>query len=248
MTTEYIDDCLDLLESPVVDNSIESWQYKKHKPQSQSDLDSVGSPIQIDIQHSDVYINPSKSYLLVKGKLVRNDNNNPFAENDEIALVNNAMMYLFSEIRYEINGDKVERIAHPGQTSSMLCYLSKPDDFSTSSALKMCWSKDTTNNASSAEFTITALPAAGTNYAPSKSPTYNQGFAARKALLTSANPRGSFSFSIPFEHIFGFGSYNKVIYGMKHSLVLTRSTSSNLAIHRAANVADGKINLTHISW
>jgi hypothetical protein len=137
MTTEYIDDCLDLLESPVVDNSIESLQYRKYTPQSQADLDSVGSPIQIDIQSSDVYINPSKSYLLIKGKLVRNDNDNPFAENDEIALVNNAMMYLFSEIRYEINGDKVERIAHPGQTSSILCYLSKPDDFSTGSTLKM---------------------------------------------------------------------------------------------------------------
>jgi len=239
---------LDLLESRLVDNSIESWQYRKYAPPSQADLDSVGSPIQIDIQSSDVYINPSKSYLLIKGKLVRNDNDNPFAENDEIALVNNAMMYLFSEIRYEINGDKVERIAHPGQTSSMLCYLSKPDDFSTSSALKMCWSKDTSNNADSKKYApVTAVQAAA-GFTPSESGTYNQGFATRKGLLTSSNPRGNFSFSIPFEHIFGFGSYNKVIYGMKHSLVLTRSTSSNLAIHRAANVADGKINLTHISW
>ena len=250
MTTEYIDDCLDLLESPVVDNSIESWQYRKYTPQSQADLDSVGSPIQIDIQSSDVYINPSKSYLLIKGKLVRNDDNTPFAENDEIALVNNAMMYLFSEIRYEINGVIVERISHPGQASSMLCYLSKPDDFSTSSALKMCWSKDTTNNADSKKYApvtqAQAQNAAG--FTPSDSATYNQGFATRKGLLTSVNPRGSFSFSIPFDHIFGFGSYNKVIYGTSHSLVLTRSTSSNLAIHRAANVGDGKINLTHIYW
>ena len=84
MTAEYIDDSFDLLESPKVDNSIESCQYRKYKPQSQADLDSVGSPIQNDINSSDVYINPSKSYLLIKGKLVRGDNNNEFAENDEI--------------------------------------------------------------------------------------------------------------------------------------------------------------------
>ena len=91
MTAEYIDDSLDLLESPTVDNSIESWQYRKHAPQSQADLDNVGHSIEIEIQSSDVYINPSKNYLLITGKLVRNDNNDPFAENDEIALVNNAI-------------------------------------------------------------------------------------------------------------------------------------------------------------
>ena len=249
MTAEYIDDSLDLLESPVADNSIESCQYRKYKPQSQADLDSVGSPIQIDINSSDVYINPSKSYLLIKGKLVRNDDNTPFAENDEITLVNNAMMYLFSDIRYEINGVAVERIAHPGQASSMLCYLSKPDDFSTSSALKMCWSKDTTNHADSKKYAPVTAAQATAGFTPSESGTYNQGFATRKGLLTSSNPRGHFSFSIPFEHIFGFGSYNKVIYGTSHSLVLTRNSSNpNLAIHKAANVADGKIHLTYISW
>jgi len=249
MTTEYIDDSLNLLESPVVDNSIEFYQYRKYKSQSPADLDSVGSPIQIDIQSSDVYINPSKSYLLIRGKLVRNDDNTPFAENDEITLVNNAMMYLFSEIRYEINGTIVETIAHPGQASSMLCYLSKPDDFSTSSALKMCWSKDTTNNADSKKYEPVTAAQAAAGFTLSESATYNQGFATRKGLLTSANPRGYFSFSIPFEHIFGFGSYNKVIYGTSHSLVLTRNSSNpNLAIHRAGNVVDGKINLTYISW
>ena len=158
------------------------------------------------------------------------------------------MMYLFSEIRYAINGVDVERISHPGQATSMLCYLSKPDDFSTSSALKMCWSKDTTNNAVSKKYAPVTQAQAAAGFTPSDSATYNQGFATRKDLLTSANPRGSFTFSIPFDHIFGFGSYNKVIYGMKHALVLTRNTSNNLAIHRAGNVADGKINLTHIYW
>ena len=64
----------------------------------------------------------------------------------------------------------------------------------------------------------------------------------------SANPRGSFSFVMPFEHIFGFAEYDKVIYGVKHTLTLTRNISDNLCIHRANGVADGKIKLTNITW
>ena len=64
----------------------------------------------------------------------------------------------------------------------------------------------------------------------------------------SAEPRGSFSFIIPFDHIFGFGDYNKVIYNVKHSLSLTRNAVDNEAIHHANGVADGKINLTEITW
>ena len=83
-----------------------------------------------------------------------------------------------------------------------------------------------------------AAPAAG--YTPTKRTTYNQGFAARRALIMSANPRGSFSFVIPFDHIFGFSKYDKVIYGVKHSLTLTRNSSDDLCIHWAQNVEDEK--------
>jgi hypothetical protein len=60
--------------------------------------------------------------------------------------------------------------------------------------------------------------------------------------------RGSFSFLIPFDHIFGFGSYSKVVYNIKHSLKFTRSSNNNQAIHRANGVPDGKIKLTSITW
>ena len=157
------------------------------------------------------------------------------------------MMYLFSEVSYRVGGTEMERITNPGQATSMLGYLSQPDDYNTSSALKSCWSKDTTVHANSNEFSPSvAAPAAG--YTPSKNPQYNQGFATRRGLLMSADPRGSFSFIIPFDHMFGFADYNKVIHNVKHSLTLTRHSTDNLAIHKANGVADGKINLTNITW
>ncbi len=248
MTTyQTIDDSLNILEPIKIDESIESLQFHDYTPQSQQNLDVSGSTIKIDINASDTYVNTSKSYLVIKGKLIRSDNNLPYAANAEISLVNNAMMYLFSEIKYTIGDTIMERISDPGQTTSMIGYLSQPDDYSTSAGLKSCWSKDTTNNANSIEFgESVAAPAAG--YIPTKSNVYNQGFAARKGLLMSADPRGSFSFVVPFDHIFGFGDYNKVIYGVKHSLTLTRKTSDNTAIHRANGVPDGKISLNNITW
>src|SRR6266536_1182891 len=245
-TYESIDESLNILEPIKIDDSIESWQYHDYTPQSQQNLDFIGSAIQININASDIYLNPSKSYIFFKGKLVRT-NNNLFDANDEITLVNNAMMYLFSEIKYTIGGTIMERITYPGQATSILGYLSQPDDYSTSAVLKSCWSKDTSIRATSVEFAAAgAAPAVG--YTPTKNPEYNQGFTIRKGLLMSADPRGSFSFVIPFDHIFGFGQYDKVIYGVKHSLTLTRMTSDNLAIHRANGVPNGKINLTNITW
>src|SRR6266516_7953829 len=72
--------------------------------------------------------------------------------------------------------------------------------------------------------------------------------AARRAFLMDADPRGSFSFLIPFEHVFGFTSYNKVICNMKHLLELVRYSMDNEAKHRGNGTPDGKINLTGITW
>src|SRR5206468_9245623 len=109
MTTATINNSLDILELINYDNSIESFNYIDYTPQSQSNLDQRGTPIQIDIHASDNYLIPSKSYLVIKGQLVRNNNNNPFGADDQITLVNNAMMYLFSEVSYRVGGTEMER-------------------------------------------------------------------------------------------------------------------------------------------
>jgi hypothetical protein len=246
-TVSEIHDSLMILQPIEADNSIESYQYIDYTPQSQDNLDTHGKEIHIDINASDTYLNISESYLVIKGQLVRDDNENPYAAEAEVTLVNNAMMYLFNQIKYTIGGKIMEQIANPGQITSMFAYLTQPDDYNSSAGLKSCWCKDTTNNADSKEFVASvAAPAAG--YIPAKNPNYNQGFAARRSLLMSATPRGSFTFVIPFDHMFGFAGYNKVIYNIKHSLSLTRAASDNLAIHRANGVAAGKIKISNITW
>ena len=116
----------------------------------------------------------------------------------------------------------------------MLGLLKYPDDFSKSKGLNQLWYKDTTNTAVLAD---------------------NVGFKIRHDyIITKSQPRGSFSFRIPLKHIFGFcKDYDKVVYGLKHNLTLTRN-DDNEAIYRGANNAAGnpfvagKIVLSKISW
>ena len=116
-----------------------------------------------------------------KDNYERRVNNNAYAADDEITLINNAMIYLFSGVKYELGCTTIETINYPGQTTSMIGYLTYPDDFSTSPGLSLCSSKDTNDSANSARYAVSAaVPAAG--YIPEDNPTCNQGFATRKVL------------------------------------------------------------------
>ena len=114
-----------------------------------------------------------------------------------------------------------------GQSTSMFGMLTYPDDFSKSSGLNQLWYKDTGTAAAIAT---------------------NAGFAGRQGyIIKSPNPKGTFSFSVPLKHIFGFTEdYNKIVYGFKHVITLNRKDDNN-AIFRAAAVDAGKINLTKCS-
>ena len=77
----------------------------------------------------------------------------------------------------------------------------------------------------------------------------NVGWNVRKLyIIDNSNPKGSFSFKNPLKNIFGFcEDYDKVVYGLKHALTLTRNYDND-AIFRDARVDAGKIMLSKISW
>ena len=112
----------------------------------------------------------------------------------------------------------------------MLGLLKYPDDFSKSKGLSQLWYKDTTDAA--------VLDGANTNV----------GFKIRhEYIIKSPDPRGTFSFRIPLKHIFGFcEDYDKVVYGLKHTLTLTRNEDNDAIFRAVATV--GQITLSKISW
>ena len=220
------------------DDSIDKYEDVEYEPVAGTNLNSSGADIRLAIETQDIFTHPSESFLIIEGELKKHDNNR-YADDDPIALTNNGIMHLFKRIRYNLSGQEIENIMNVGQATMMLGLLKYPDDFSKSKGLNQLWYKDTTN----------------TVIMDNTNVNFNAGFKIRHDyVITNSRPRGSFSFRIPLKHIFGFcGDYDKVVYGLKHNLTLTRN-DDNEAIYRGGvagaggALAAGKIVLSKISW
>ena len=215
------------------DDSIDKYEDIAYEPVAGTNLNSSGADIRLTIETQDIFTHPSESFLIIEGELKKTDNH-VYGNNDPISLTNNGIMHLFIRIRYDFSGQEIENIMNVGQATTMLGLLKYPDDFSKSKGLNQLWYKDTTDTASLVN---------------------NSGFKIRHDyIITNSQPKGSFSFKIPLKHIFGFcGDYDKVVYGLKHNLTLTRN-NDNDAIYRGANNAAGnpfdppKVELSKIPW
>ena len=219
---------LHIQEKPEIDDSIKEYEYVEYQPISGSQLNTSGQ-ITITIENTDDFFYPRHSWLLLEGNLVKNVNDAVYQDNDAISLTNNALMYLFTNIRYSLSGIEIESVNHPGFASTMLSFVKYSNDFAKGAGLAQCWYPDTSTAATLAD---------------------NTGFAARQSyIIRKPNPKGSFSFAIPLEHILGVcEDYDKVVYGVRHTLTLVRATDDNDAIFRADAVDAGKVKLTKISW
>src|SRR5258708_30580838 len=205
LSVEVFSELLNTTEPYIIDEYITSRNYIAVQPSSQNNL-NVGGPIVLQTMFQDGYFRPQESYITIQGRLLKEDGT-AYNNNEDVTLVNNAMMYLFTEAKYSISDTEMETVLNLGQTTSIYGYLTLPDDFSTTSGLMRCWSKDTTTDANSYKFTKHAAKAADVaiaagDFFPTEEHRYNQGFAARKSHIFSSNPKGYFEFTIPFNHIF----------------------------------------------
>jgi len=139
--------------------------------------------------------------VVFDGKLVKNADDAVYADADVIMLTNNAMMHLFNNIKYQVSGQEIESLFHPGQATMMLGLLKFPDDFQKSTGLNRLWYKD---------------PGATAHL------KNNVGFGIRQQyIIQKPYPKGTFSFRVPLKHIFGFCyDYEKVVYGLNINSLL----------------------------
>ena len=207
------------------DDSIYKYEHFEYNPVVGTNLNNIGD-IRINIESQDIFTHPSESFLLTEGRLTK-VNGTDYANANNISLTNNAMMYLFRDIWYELSGQEIEKVNYVGHATTMLGLLKYTEDFGESKGLNQSWYKDSSN-------------------APNPQ---NRGWNTRHLhLFNNSEVKGSFSFRIPLKHIFGFcEDYDKVVYGFKHTLSLTRTEDHN-AIFRANGVDAGKITLSKISW
>ena len=225
------------------DDSIDKYEEFAYEPITGTNKNTPGQDIRITIETQDIFTHPSESYLIITGQLLKADGT-PYVFNNPVSLANNGILYLFKRIRYELSGQEIENIMNVGQATTMLGLLKYPDDFSKSKGLNQLWYKDTKNTA--------VLNPANANF--------NAGFKIRHDYIfgnadgVAAN-LGKFSFRIPLKHIFGFcEDYDKIVYGLKHTLTLTRD-NDNTAIFKAIvpdaggnDTLFGRVNLDKIIW
>ena len=229
-------DILQITEDIPVDDSIYDYEYKEYNPISGTDVNR-GS-IVITIEAQDIYTHPAESFLVIEGKLIKKarDNNGEiqyYADDAVVSLVNNGMMYLFSDIRFHIASHEIEVLQNPGHATTMLGLLKYPDDFNKSFGMNQLWVKD--ENTGHANIT-------------DDNENYNKGFYLRREyIITNPNPNGEFSFKIPLKHFLGFcEDYKKILYGMQQRLTLTR-TDNNNAIFRTGG-DEGEVYIDRIRW
>ena len=230
-------------EAVLIDETTEEYEYFEYSPDSET-LESLNGirEIRFNIEALSTFIHPHKSFLYFEGQILWEDNRNintNFVNNnfndDNIALANDGIMHLFSEMKYSINSQPIEDILNPAISSLMLGMLRYPDDFSKSKGLMQCWFKDS---------------GVGDNT------VNNAGREERKKLFSHnvvMENRGKFSFCIPLNHIFGFcDDYDKVMYGVNHGLSLFRK-GDGTAVHRGVNAivvggANAKVQLNKVKW
>ena len=232
-------DILQITEDIPVDDSIYDYEYKEYNPITGTDLNR-GS-IVITIESQDIYTHPAESFLVIEGQLIKEAPAPPaaaeYVNNDKIALINNGLMYLFSDVRYHLASHEIEVLQNPGHATTMLGLLKYPYDFTKSQGLNQVWAPDTDEG--------TAIDR-------------NEGFKLRQNyiinMVEGAGNKGKFNFKIPLKHFLGFcEDYKKILYGMQQRLTLTR-TGNNNAILKGQNAAgnaaldNAKIELNKISW
>src|SRR5688572_14922041 len=224
-------DILNITEASSVDEGIEKYQWHYYDPVSGANLNSAGE-IRINIEQQDLYCHPAESYLLIEGRLTK-ATGAAYDADAVVAITNNGLMHLFSQIGYSLSNQDMETIYHPGQATTMLGLLKYPNDFALAQGLNQLWCKDT--------------------HADAALGTANAGFATRQLyLIRKPETKGNFSFIVPLSHIFGFyEDYDKIVYGLKHTLTLVRKSDDD-AIFRLAAAAGaheaGKVDVSKISW
>ena len=111
-------DILKFTDTLIIDESIDEYDHLNN-----------GGDIRTIMESQDVFTHPGESYLIFKGRLIKADGT-LYANADEVALNNNAIMHLFSRIEYNLSNQLIGSLNNPGQAITMLGMLKYPDDFS----------------------------------------------------------------------------------------------------------------------
>ena len=222
-------DSLNWTEQLLIDESFEKINYDEYSPHTGINLNNIHGDIRILIQNQDQFLLPHKSYLYIEAELLKEDDDENYELKEDIALVNNAIMYLFNRVSYEIDSKEIEGYSYPGITTTVHGLLNYPSDYS--DGTQFLWKTD-----------------------GNKAFKQNKGFNVRKTFVIGR--KNKFSCIVPLDHIFSFcKTYQKIMYGVRHSLILRRNHNNDVIYKSDVLtdggedlVEDGKVSISKLSW
>ena len=121
---------------PMKDESIEEYEFHYYDPITETNFNNHRE-IRIDFETQDLFTHPNESYLVIEGKLTKEDDT-LYTNADYACLTNNALMHLFTNIKYQFSGLEIEPVFY---------------HFSESQGLNKLWYKDSSTMASTANNT-----------------------------------------------------------------------------------------------
>ena len=99
------------------DDSIDKYEEFENGPVAGTNLNSFGTDIRLTIETQDIFTHPSESFLIIEGRLIKGDDTPYVDVASLITLTNNGMMHLFKRIQYDLSGQVIESLQHPGQAT-----------------------------------------------------------------------------------------------------------------------------------
>ena len=262
--TDYVKQTVDpSLEvgGPVLeDNSIESYDLMTVLPTASSSIDNPVGDLRFDINQSDQYLHLHKAFLhlRIQALNITNPNNKiPISaareNSDNVAGDNavagkylgapthNAWAHLFSDVRWEINSQPIQRYHEFSTINTMhrtILSTTDTNDYGLDSGAFCLESGSRLGGdgvVTSIKSGINLISDTINNNVPPVEPLstlINKGFQKRRQYFTrfadTAAERGTMDFQIPLSEIFTFHrDYKQVIFGMSHALVMTFAEMTN---------------------
>ena len=214
----------------LIDESVEKYNFREYFLHTGTDLYTRFTDIRIEVQNQYQFLLPSESYLYIEAELSYDE---PYKYDDYIGLINNAIMYLFDTVSYNLPEREIEGYSYPGEASTMKGLLTYPTGYNGGS--QFIW---------------------GLNEGKRLK---NKGILTRKKFYWNRDNVGKFSVILPLDHMLVFcENCRKVMHGLQHVLTLHRNHNNDAIIKSAErgetggetrdSVTDGKIYIKKISW
>jgi hypothetical protein len=251
MTTEIESPYWNKFDSPLVNNSTESYEYVEYR-EINVEVKAL-KKYKLPAKDLNVWIHPHNSYLHLRRKVLKSDGTD-LSPNDMVTLTNNGFN-LFNTAKYGIRDKKIESIDYVGIGTTILNLVEFSDDYAKSAASNMFCFRDTADSTDTSRFIyesadkLSKLKESETKLEDlikkiKGDYNFNEGYLERWKQTKQSRQISMF---LPLNRLFGFDKdINRAFKGLPHEIELERNLDDNI-IHKFGT-GSYKFEISHLSW